>query len=202
MVSVTHEAFRKDFYLDLLLQGGAIYETKCVFGLTGRHDGQLINYQLLTGVQHGKLINFQPFSVESRFISTGLTPQKRCEFKIDDSACEQSGKVKELIKTLLKDWGAFLCIELYRDAVTHFLGGEGRALRPVNILCDKQVIGQKTVCLLNDRTALHLSAMSKRLVSYETHLGRLLAHMDVDAIQWVNFDQNNIHFKTIRSSSE
>lgn len=206
MVSVTHKTFRKDYYLDLLFLSGSIYELKCVSGLSGQHDGQLINYPLLTGTHHGKLMNFRPFSVESRFVSTGLTPQKRRDFKTDSSAwksgCEQSEKAKNLVFSLLNDWGAFLSIELYRDAVVHFLGGKDRVFKPVNILCDRQVVGQKPVCLLNDRTAFHLSAMSERLASYEIHLHRLLAHMDLDAVQWVNLDQNHIHFKTIQSCSE
>ena len=206
MVSVTHETFRKDFYLDFLVSSGSIYELKCVSGLACRHDGQLINYLLLTGTQHGKLLNFRPFSVESRFISTGLTPQKRREFELDSSAwnsvCDRDEFVKSLIASLMNDWGAFLSIELYREAVIHLLGGKDHVVRPINVLSGGQILGSRKVCLLDNRTALHLSALSHRLMAYETHLRRLLAHSEINEIQWINFDQSRIQFKTIRTRSE
>ena len=180
MVSVTHATFRKDFYLDLLFSSGSVYELKCVSGLINRNDGQLINYLLLTGTQHGKLINFRPFSVESRFVSTGLTHEKRHIFQMDYSAwdpvCERCDFVESLVSGLLHDWGAFLSIDLYRDAVVHFLGGEDQVVRSANVLCGQEVVGRKTACLLDNRTALHLSALSQRFMEYETHLRRQLAH--------------------------
>ncbi len=201
MVSAIHETFRKDYYLDILFSSGSVYELKCVSGLVIRHDGQLINYLLLTGVQHGKLINFRSFSVQSRFVSTGLTYKKRHVFQLDYSAwnpvCERGEFVESLIPVLLNDWGAFLSIDLYMEAVVHFLGGKDQVVRPVDVLCDQQVVGSKPVCLLDRRTALHLSSMSHRLAEYETHLRRQLSHMEVDVLQWVNFDQSLITFKTI-----
>ena len=206
MVSVIHETFRKDFHLDLLFSSGSVCELKCVSGLVSQHDGQLINYLLLTGTQHGKLINFRPFSVESRFVSTGLTHEKRHVFQMDysswDPVCERSEFVESLVSALLKDWGSFLSIDLYRDAVVHFLGGEDHVVRDVNVLCGQQVVGSKMACLLDNRTALHLSALSQRLVEYETHLRRQLAHMEIDVMQWINFDQNRIRLKTIRVGTE
>jgi GxxExxY protein len=206
MISVTHETFRKDFFLDLLFSRGSVYELKCVPGLVNRNDGQLINYLLLTGIQHGKLINFRTFSIESRFVSTGLTHEKRRRFQVDHSgwepACERGEFIKSLVSVLLKEWGAFLSIDLYRDAVVHFLGGEDQVVKSVDVFCDQDVIGSKRVCLLDDRTALHLSALSQRLVAYESHLRRQLAHMAVDGLQWVNFNKNCIRLKTLRVGAE
>jgi GxxExxY protein len=201
MISATHGTFRKDFFLDAIFGSGTIYELKCVDGLTGGNESQLINYLLLAGVQHGKLINFRLPSVESRFVSTGLTHEKRREFHVDLSGFQPAGtqceQVEARIRALLKDWGAFLSIELYREAVVHFLGGEEQMVRPVDVVCDNQTIGRKNICLLDDKTALLLSAMTHGLAGYEIHLRRLLSHTKLDMIQWINFNQGRVSFKTV-----
>jgi len=197
MISVTYKTFRKDFFLDVLFAKGAIYELKCVAGLTGGNESQLINYLLLAGMQHGKLINFRLSSVESRFVSTGLTYEKRQAFRIDLSGCKNGGRVEGLILPLLKEWGAFLSVDLYREALVHLLGGSEKVVRPVDVVCDEQVVGRKMVCLLDDNEAIHLSAMTNRFDGYEIHLRRLLSHTTLDSIQWVNFNQDQITCKTI-----
>ncbi len=197
MISAIHKTFRKDFFLDALFASGAIYELKCVAGLVGGNESQLINYLLLAGVQHGKLINFRSTSVESRFVSTGLTHEKRQAFLVDFSGCKKGGRVEELILPLLKDWGAFLSIDLYREAFVHLLGGSENVVRPVDVVCDEQVVGRKNVCLLDDNEAIHLSAMTNRLDGYEIHLRRLLSHTNLDSIQWVNFNQDQIICKAL-----
>lgn len=201
MISAIHKTFRKDFFLDALFANGVIYELKCVAGLTGGNESQLINYLLLAGVQHGKLINFRLPSVESRFVSTGLTHEKRQAFQVNLSGYQTVGDrdeyVESLIVSLLRDWGAFLSVDLYRDAVVHFLGGSEKVVRPVNVVCDNQTIGRKNVCFLYDKEAIHLSAMTSRLEGYEIHLCRFLSHTMLDSIQWVNFNQDQVTFKTI-----
>lgn len=82
-VEISFENFKKWYYLDLLINN-VIYELKTVQNLSGEHQKQTINYLLLTGLQHAKLINFRPQSVEYRFVTTQLTPEKRYNFKIID----------------------------------------------------------------------------------------------------------------------
>jgi hypothetical protein len=40
-------------------------------------------YLFLCGGHHGKLVNFRPTKVESRFVNTTLTAQTRREFKVE-----------------------------------------------------------------------------------------------------------------------
>lgn len=201
MVSAIHDDFRKDFFLDALIENGAIYELKCVSALTGGNESQLINYLLLAGVQHGKLINFRPVSVESRFVSTGLTHEKRAVYRVDCSGWrprdKQSERIEALVLSLLEDWGAFLSIDLYREALVHFLGGEAAVMRSVDVVADQRIVGKKQVCSLSSKEAIHLSAMTARMDGYEAHLHRFLTHTTLDSIQWINFNQNQIVFKTI-----
>jgi GxxExxY protein len=201
MISAIHKSFRKDYFLDALFSNGAIYELKCVVGLTGGNESQLINYLLLAGVQHGKLINFRLPSVESRFVSTGLTREKRQAFQVDLSGCQTGGShheyIESLILSLLRDWGAFLSLDLYRGAVIHFLGGAEEVVRPVDVVCGNQTIGRKNICLLSDKEAVHLSAMTDHFAGYEIHLRRFLSHTKLDSILWINFNQDQVTFKTI-----
>jgi GxxExxY protein len=71
-VIVTHKDFRKEYSIDLLLQDSIPYALKTVAKLNPEHDKQALNYLFLLGLQHGKLINFRPVSVEKRFVSTPL----------------------------------------------------------------------------------------------------------------------------------
>lgn len=72
-VEVWYGSFRKFYFLDLLVGGGAVFELKAVRGLTEKHRGQLLQYLLLADVAHGKLINVRPELVEHEFINTTLT---------------------------------------------------------------------------------------------------------------------------------
>lgn len=206
MVCIEYSTFRKEYYLDLLLSSGSICELKCVAGLVNRHDSQVINYLLLTGLQYGKLINFRPESVEARFVSTGLSYEARQRFHVDDSKWQGGGKMSTLLylalHNLLADLGAFLSVDLYRDALIHLVGGETRVVRPVDVISGGEIVGQKKMCLLDEETAFHLSAMSKRMPEYEMHLQRLLAHTTLRTMPWVNFDQGRIGLKTLRARTE
>lgn len=75
MIQVEHKDFRKLYFLDMLTNEAGIYELKATVALNNNNDRQLINYLLLAGLHHGKLINFGPASVEYRFISTSLTQE-------------------------------------------------------------------------------------------------------------------------------
>ena len=203
MVCVEYKTFRKEYFLDMLMLSGAIYELKCLAHLMGRNESQLINYLLLTGIQHGKLINFRPSSVEARFISTQLTQEVRKKFCVDTASWvprnEQDEHFNGFLLGMLTEWGAFLSKELYRDALIHFFGGEERVVCPVDVISEGIVIGSKKLCLLDSKTAFHVSAISQRSSLYELHLHRLLAHTKLRVIQWINFDQNHIRLKTLCS---
>ena len=83
-ITVTHQSFRKDYFIDLLLNRGLILEAKTTESLVAAHRAQGLNYLFLTGLQHGRLVNLRPPQVEHEFLSTKLTSAKRHRFEILD----------------------------------------------------------------------------------------------------------------------
>jgi len=202
LVRTLHGDFAKPYYLDMLVDGGAIYELKAVEKLNGNHQKQVINYLLLTGVSHGKLVNFRPGSVESRFVSSRLRREDRTTFRLADSAWqgddERSRRLRDTLCALLSDWGAFLDASLYREALLHFLSGAQSGMQAVDIEVGGRIVGTQKMCVLDSETAWHLSSIRQHLRSYEAHILRLLAHTRLARIHWVNLDRRTITLKTLR----
>src|SRR5437867_1534121 len=82
-VTAAHRDFAKTYSLDLIVADAAIYELKTEIRLAADHDAQLLNYLFLQGTHHGKLINFRPTQIESRFVNTSLTAEARRELVVD-----------------------------------------------------------------------------------------------------------------------
>ena len=201
LVRVSHGSFAKPYYLDLFVERGVVYELKAVEALSGTHEKQLINYLLLTDLCHGKLVNFRPRSVESRFVSTTLRRNDRMAFAINDAAWrgEDAGSraLAEKLRALLADWGAFLDINLYREALLHFFCGAESGIHSVEITVDNRIVGTQKMCLLDQETAWHLSAIRQHFTSYETHIRRLLNCTKLRRMHWINFANQTIALKTL-----
>ena len=152
-------------------------------------------------MQHGRLANFRPERVEHEFLSTHLTPEKRRRVEIEDSAWRSVNRegewLHEELLAILSDWGAFLEVGLYRDAITHFLGGADHVIRPVPIHSNGHLVGSQQVHLLTQDTAFAFTAITARHAEMEDHQTRFLKHTRLQCIQWVNFNRNLIEFKTL-----
>ncbi len=107
------------------------------------------------------------------------------------------GTIEREVRKLLVDWGAFLEITLYRDALVSFLGGAEQVLRPVPVRSGNRIIGQQLVHLLTEDTAFALSAVTVNPASMEDHQQRFLNHTPLRNIQWINCNQQKIEFRTL-----
>jgi len=205
-IQVSLRDYTKTYYIDLLINNSVMYELKAVTAITGDHRRQALNYLLLTGMHHGKLVNMRPESVEHRFVSTKLTPEKRYGFVIDDQRWqnidEDSLWLKSLVENLLFEWGAFLDTNLFYDAIYHFRGGQDRAVRNLVVVNDSRVLGHQRVHVLNPTIAFRISSVTKDTRHYERNLQRFIHHTDLRAIQWINFSHRNIVFATIEKQSK
>lgn len=200
---VRHGGFEKVYFLDLLVEQGAIYELKSAETMTGGHQKQLINYLLLTNLRHGKLVNFRPGRVASRFVSTRLSRKDRSSIqRVDESwrgSDRPSLRLRDILDALLADWGLFLDSSLYRDGLLHLLDLPDAGIRPVDIKVNGRIVGTQEMCMLTSGTAWHLSAIREHSDTYGTHLLRLLRHTQLDRIQWINLDQRTVTFRTLTS---
>ncbi len=203
-IVVSHNDFIKNYYIDLLIEDSIIYELKAVSELSLEHDKQTLTYLFLSGLQHAKLINFRPQSVQKRFISTTLCFKDRYDFIINDEKwvdLEEEGLwLKEIMIELLQDWGAYLETNLFYEAINQFRGGEDNVIKKISIIHHQMKLGEQKIHLLNPRIAFKITALTRDYGNYEHHLRRFISLTSLNAIQWINFDKNEIVFKTIKNN--
>jgi GxxExxY protein len=199
-ITVTHRDFSKIYFLDLLADG-SLYELKSVSALTGEHQAQLLHYMLLLGLRCGKLLNFGPESVEGKLVVTRLTPEIRRRLAVDDSRWQAitaaCGDLRSILIDLLADWGAFLEVPLYQEALTHFLGGEEQVVQRVALARDGLALGTQRMHVHGPGVAFVITAYTSQRASHEINLRKLLALTPLTALQWVNLEHANIQFTTL-----
>lgn len=199
-IYVSYNDFTKLYKIDILI-GNVIYEMKAAQTLTGEHEKQTINYLMLTGLRHAKLINMRPSSVKHRFVTTNITPGIRFDFTIDDAHWqeldESSVWLKKMLKNLIAEWGTFLELTLFHEAIVHFLGGEVAVIKEIEVRDGTHLLGKQKVSLLSPDVAFKFSAMTKDQKQYENHLRRFLRYTPLKAIHWINFNHEKVFLKTI-----
>lgn len=89
-IDVTFRDFCKSCFMDVVVGGGAVFELKTVDALNNRHRSQLLNYLLLTGLHHGKLVNLLSERIEHEFVNTNLTRENTTQFTVDDSRWQET----------------------------------------------------------------------------------------------------------------
>lgn len=200
-IQVTHETFRKDYFIDLLFGQGVMVEAKTAETLSPSHRAQSLNYLLLAGLKHGRLINLRPERVQHEYISTTLSPAERRQFKVVDNGWREPDEASAWLKhkciELLQDWGAFLEVSLYREAIVHFLGGPTVACPAIGIFDGVRLLGHQSVCLLTKDTIFACTAVTHALDQIWEHQRRFLSHTQMQRVQWVNLNRAQIEFCTI-----
>jgi len=200
-INVVHQTFWKSYFMDLLFNNGLLLEAKTAETLAAPHRMQGLNYMLLGGMKHALLTNFRPERVEHEYLSTTLTPAERRRFAFVDKdwqmVNEQSRQLRGTLAGLLEDWGAFLEVALYREALTHFLGGAEKVVGVVPVCSGERCIGEQPVHFLTRDTAFSLTALTRNRAAMEDHQRHFLKHTPLNHIQWINFDHHNIEFTTL-----
>lgn len=199
---VSFESFVKEYYLDLLVRDGALFELKAAEATHDRHRAQLLNYLQILELPHGKLVNFRGESVEHEFVNAPLLRDARIRFQVDDHdyvrATGSGLDLRDLLVAMLRDWGTGLDLNLYAEAAVHFFGGESRVTRAVDILDGSVKVGTQKMRLISPGTALKVTALNRDLDRFENHLCRFLQHTALEEIQWVNVARKQVTFRTLR----
>lgn len=200
-VTVTHGDFAKIYSLDLVVANVGIYELKTALGLAGVHEAQLLNYLFLCGAQHGKLVNFRPAQVESRFINTTLTQIERRQFAVELEAWQERDRTdqsfRENLLAILQDWGCWLDLELYTEALIHFAGGEGKVVQRLALTRGNARLGSQCFHLINPETAFRVTALTEGISNYEPHLRSLLRLSPLRTLQWVNLGRQKVQLVSL-----
>ncbi|HRX79872.1 MAG TPA: GxxExxY protein [Pirellulaceae bacterium] len=199
-ILLTHQSFEKELFADLVVDYGCPFELKAAAGLTAAHESQLIQYLMLTGLSHGKLINFGAEQVEHKFVNCLESPEQRRLFQVDrhdwskdTAAC----RFEDVLVSLVRDWGTGLTRSLYHEAVVALLGGEDRCRRFTQTHWQGTVTGRQPVDMIDEVAAFEITCMRRDLESFESHLRRFLTNTALESILWVNIVSGCVRFKRI-----
>jgi GxxExxY protein len=203
-VTVTHGDFSKTYRLDLVADN-APYELKAEAALVGEHDTQLLNCIFLLGLGRAKLLNFRPPKVQGKIVATSLTQEERRRLSAIverwSDLTPGCSVLRQKMLGLLADWGAFLDLALYQEALIHFLGGVSSLERRVSLHRDKLDLGAQRMLAHAPGVAFRMTAFTENQSHIESHLRRLLALTNLKAIQWINLNHSQIEFTTIKKLS-
>lgn len=201
LLPIEFRSFKKDYFIDLLIEGEHIYELKVLPNITNQCRSQTINYQLIAEKPYGKLINFGAPSVEHEFSTSTLTKDERRMFTADsagwDVAFDPDHTFLTLTSDLLSDWGTRLDPALYSEALLSLLPG-GKEIR-IEIISEGRSIGSKQVRLASPGIAMKVTT-SKKPKPLEIQFQKFINHTNLKALLWVNLNQNEITFLTIRKN--
>jgi GxxExxY protein len=200
-IQVRHATFSKDYFMDLLFCRGVMLEAKVAESLVAAHRSQALNYLLLAGLKHGRLVNLRTERVQHEFVSTTLTAEERRRFEVVEHEWvereEQSRLLKVKMIDLLTDWGAFLDVGLYREALIHFMGGPGVVCQPIQVFSGLRTLGVQNLNLINGETVVALTTKQTDAGAFRDNLSRLLHHTKLKAIQWINLNRHVVEFTTL-----
>jgi GxxExxY protein len=200
-IDATLGDFSKSYFADHLINGGVIVETKVVSALSAAHKAQVLNYLFLCGLHHATLLNFRPERVQHEFVSTSLTHEDRRQYVIVASRWKPltagCRKLHDCLHHLLAEWGAYLDPILYRDGLTHFLGGDERVIRQIGVISGGAVVCTQKVHTVTEDIAFSVTASIHRPELVFEHQRRFLRHTSLRALQWVNLNHKRIELCTI-----
>ncbi len=204
-VDVVHQTFIKTYFADAIASRSGLFEFKAAEAIHSRHRAQTTHYLLLFGLHHAKIINMRPESVEHEFVNVlaSLTELRNPKIMDDSFLSDSPGahQLREILLSLVHDWGTGLDLALYEEALTHFLGGESTVLCKVPVTGSGGVLAEQKMRLVAPNTAFKLTAFptdSPSHVNFRTHAHRLLNHTPLNFIQWINIHQTEITFNSIR----
>ena len=203
-VTFTHAGFRKDYFADLMIRSGLPVEAKATEQLVGANTAQTLGYLFACDLEHGTLLNFRPPKVEHEFVSTRLNTKERRRIRVHDDRWERAHpemqSLQKLMLELLHDWGAYLEVPLYREALAFLISGQEKSSRRVEVFSGESVIGVQPVNLLTDDVAFSVTAVTRSPQQMEGHLQRFLNHTRLEAIAWINLHHADITFTTLRKA--
>jgi len=198
-IRVSHGSFSRKYFCDLLVEGKILYELKSVQSITGIHQEQLLHYLFLTGIRHGKIINFRSPSVEGYFVSTHYTETERRHVTWDCSgwnAPEGDTEILHTFRDLIQDWGIGLHLNLYEDAIVHLLNGK-LTRSEIGVANQEGLLSVETWPVYGKSHIFHLSSVTENPAAHEASLRKFLSLTSLPHLHWINIHHRHITCKTL-----
>ena len=200
-INISHGTFSRNCFCDLVVDGKVVYELKAVQAISGYHQEQLLHYLFLTGLRHGKIMNFRGQSVAGYYVSTHYTQAERRQVSWDFSdwrgASKDSGLIA-LFQNLIEDWGTGLHLKLYEDALIYL--SRGRLLRTEVAVTHLDLYLSSETWPVYDRERLfHLSSVTRHVSAYEKQLQKFLRLTNRTHLDWINLNRRQITCKTLKN---
>ncbi len=201
-IIVRHGSFEKHYLVDILVDGGVIVETKAVESIGSSHRAQVMNYLYLCDLNHGTLLNFRTSRVQKEFVSTQWNSETRKIVKLDlEQWSPMTGKcdlLKRLLTLALAEFGLGLDLAIYRDLITHGLGGVSIVAGETEVFSGGVILGTQKVLLLCADVTFSITASNHGSQNIREHQQRFLSHTTLKAIQWINITHDVVTFTSIR----
>lgn len=202
-IQVSHQGWQKTLYVDFLVDAGCPFELKVVSDLTDAHASQLIQYLMLLGLSHGKLINFGKELVEHQFVNCHETLEQRRQFRIEQVNWikdEHANRFEHVVVSLLRDLGTGLSRTLYEEACTFLLCGPTPEREFTDAFWRGNRTGRQAVQMIGKGIVFKLTCKREELHIYESHLKRFLANTDLKCILWANIELGRLRLQRIARS--
>ena len=193
-VTVTYEQFAKTYKIDMLVLATGIYELKTVKAIDNAHIGQVLNYLRLLNATRAKIVNFRPFSVESKFVNCNDTLEDRRAFDLDSGEYRGPVELRHSAIGMLNELGTKLSVSLYNECI---LANVGRLI-PVLSLPGANVT--QRLQIVEDFEAFTITAIESQVCHHREHLRKMASKARLKAFHWINVTPRVVRLETITPS--
>ncbi len=201
-ITLTNGNFSKTYFDDVLVNNSGLFEFKAADKIHSRHRGQTLNYLLLLDLAHGKVINVRPESVEHEFVNCPSRLNDLRNPEIFDQEWDRriagTDLFRQILMSLITDWGAGLETNLYEEALTHFLGGKSNVVVPISVRGRNGFLMNQRMRMAAPNVTFKITALQERLNDFASHASKLISHTPLEAMLWANITQRSISFTTIK----
>ncbi len=194
-VIVTFGQFSKTYYVDLVVSSTGIYELKTVKAIDDAHIGQVLHYLRLLDATRGKIINFRPLSVESKFVNCNDTLEQRRTFEIDSGEYRGPRELRDNSVAMLRDLGTKLSVSLYNQCL---LDNVGRLMSLTSSPCRSS---SQSFQIVDESEAFSVTAIENRTCHHREHLRRMVARTSFKLFHWINVTPKVMRLETIENPS-
>jgi GxxExxY protein len=197
LIRVRHGSFLKEYRIDLVAAGKAIYELKSTKEIVSAHEGQSMNYLLLADCEHGKVINFGGASLESRFVNNPISRDERYRFEWQTSQWKGPNQLRDVFLAFIEDIGLFLEAPLYNQFLVHHYGGFEHAVMRRSLSLDGRPLGKQAFQMCGPDEAFRVTTLSRNIRAQRTSLQTLVSLSDLKALHWINLNHHQIEIMTL-----